>query len=218
MDEDATYRRLRVIVDVQRRGLTDEEMERHDRLVESSPEVGYLPINAFWSWNVEVVDDPAELEPLSTGGFTATDDEVLAQVIAEIRSRVSVELALRLTRRQIPLDPRFQKLLGVGRAPTGGELAESLARMLELPAPKSPESQQLLVLMALVAQGWYDNPWAPTDASHAGGDLASRAASNLPQADRSKALSELGYPGDRWDHFIGEVAARLLRAMGVRIT
>jgi hypothetical protein len=192
MSDEASPRRTRITVDVWRRDLTEEERERHEQLMAAHPEVNYLPIDEAWGWKLDFLDDPEEVEPNSARGKHSQENEWVPLIIASIRRSISTELALRFRHPVVPLHPRLRRLLGASPKPDDAEVASCVARLLDLKAPESPAYQELLVLMALIAQGWYDDPWASYDELDLGQEIVGRISERMPSGDFAAALDELG--------------------------
>jgi hypothetical protein len=208
MSEQPKPQRTRVTVDVWRRELTDEERDSHERLLAKHPEINYLPIDAAWGWRVDFVDDPEDAEEVSSGELKTRRNEAVPEIIAAIRRTVSVELAFRFRDPIVPLHPRLRRLLEASPSPDADEVARCLAALLKLKEPASEASRELLVLTALIAQGWYDDPWAAYDELALGYEIASRISSRMSSEDFSAALKEFGVKDEVE---LAYVAARLVK-------
>jgi hypothetical protein len=192
VSDEASPRRTRIVVDIWKRDLTKQERERHDRPVAERPEVNYLPVDLRWEWNVEFLDDPAETKPAATRGVQSQENEWVPLILGSIRKTISTQLALRFRHPVVPLHPRLRRLLGANPMPDDAEVATCVARLLDLKEPESPAYRELLVLMALIAQGWYDDPWASYDRLDLGHEIAAGISGQMTSEDFTTALQEIG--------------------------
>ena len=73
----------------------------------------------------------------------------------------------------------------------------------------------LLVELVLVAHGWYDNIYAPSDSTEVGHSIVSAAEHRLSGEDFRAALGDLELEDDVQ---LWSVAAALVNRMGLRIS
>ena len=226
--ERPSGRRIRVVIDIERREPTDPERKRDAEGIAATPNAIDRPFGAVWFWRILVGEPPG---PLSTpgGGYAepppgekpilqawmrAVEDEPLANILMGIRATVPVEIARQLSGSQVPIDRRFAELIGTGTLPRRAELAERTAALLGLSEPTTPEAENLLVDIVLLAHEWYYDLHAPTESTDAGNSIGSRAASSLSRDELRSALADLHMeqPDATWT-----ISTELLSRMGFRI-
>jgi len=214
MDESDQDRRVRVVVDVTRRPPTDDERERRAEAVRRTPNAIGGPFEAVWSWSVSF-EDPSGSHVAGGGTMQSAADERLEEIVSRVRHTVSVELARRLARDQIPIDRRFAELIGTDHGPTRSEVATRTCELLGLPKPTRDATVALVVELVLVAHGWYDNNYAPSDSTEVGHSIVSAAQHRLSAEDFQAALGDLELEDDVQ---LWSVAAGLVKQMGLRIS
>lgn len=219
MTQPEADRRIRLVIDVVRRPLAENERERHAAAIAATPNA--IPRDYAYQWAARIRAVEGDAEPIAHPNFASAteEDEKLRELITFVTHDVGVMLARELSGRQIPVDPRFAELVGCGRVPTRSELAKRLALTMGLHEPTHEASEGLLVDIALLAHRWYDNPDAPTESTEVGHGIVSAAQKSMSPEDFAAALDDLGV---REDHLEREVelwtlAADLVKRMGVPI-
>jgi len=216
MSREPERRRLRIILDVERRPLTEQERSRTLESQRRTPNAVERHYDSAWLYRLSF-EEPADELPgdgVGTPMAKSEGDGALPQLIERIEGSFDVELRSRLSDEEIPLDPRFSELLGTSRLIGRAELAQSVARLLGLSPPHSATAEALLVGLALRVHRFYFEFNYSYDNMAIGSTLVSSVSSGLSAQEFNAVLNELGVD----EVGLWSAAADLVRRMGVRVS
>ena len=212
MSRERERRRLRIILDVERRPLSEEQRARMLESVRRTPNAVQRDYDSAWLYRLGYEKPADELpgDEIGTPMAKGEGDEQLPKMIERIEGSLDIELRSRLSDEEIPLDPRFSELVGTPRLIGRAELARSVALLLGLSPPHSATAEDLLVGLALRVHRFYFEFNYSYDDMAIGSTLVSAVSSALEAEQFNAALNDLGVD----EVGLWSAAADLVRRMG----
>jgi hypothetical protein len=214
MDDREYERQVRIEIELGKAIPSKEDLRLHERGLAMTPDALQQPFDRVWRWNITVSEPGSKAAPSEGSGHWSS----LGAVIAHLRQEVFIAFAKGLAVERIPVAPRFARVIGTGIEPSSQELAAGVAGVLGLAPTTEPGTVRLLVMLAIVVHGHYDNPLADVEATTVGYTLTPRVIEPLRPDELRAASSELGFdPNLELEETLGDLACDLLIHMGFKV-